>query len=87
MSDNKLYQELASIQHDIWSHWMKYMFSQGVYKDGDWVMPSEKVERWTGQMNISYRDLTDQEQKSDQEQVDKFWHLIMEIRKAAEASE
>ena len=80
----KLKESLADKQHDIWSHWMKYMFTQcDIERDafGDIVscsIPAEKVERWMRQMNTGYDDLTDKEKESDRNQVDKFMHLIME---------
>ncbi len=67
-----LREKIASEQHAIWSHWMKYMFTQGIYnKDGSWIMPAEKVERWSRQMNTDYVDLTDKERESDRDQADK----------------
>lgn len=67
---------LADIQHDIWAHWMRYMFSCGAYEDGNWIMPKDKVERWTRQMNTKYKDLSEKEQESDIDQANKFIHLF-----------
>jgi len=63
---------IAAVQHAIWSHWMKYMFTQSVYDElGNWTMPSGKVERWHRQMETDYSDLTERERSSDREQADK----------------
>ena len=69
-------ERLASIQHDIWSHWMKYQFSKCEEKDGSLIIPKELVERWKYQMNTKYSNLTEKEKDSDREQVSKFIHLI-----------
>lgn len=64
---------LADIQHAIWAHWMKYMFTQGTYNDdGTWTMPKEKVNHWTRQMNTNYAQLTERERDSDRDQAVKI---------------
>lgn len=56
----KLFEQLANIQHQIWSHWMKYQFSQCIKnEDGSLTIPSDKVEHWTRQINTDYNDLTE----------------------------
>ena len=68
---------LASIQHDIWSHWMDYLFSKSLdNSDGSVTIPREFVERWTNQQNTSYQDLTEEEKESDRNQVRKFINEI-----------
>lgn len=65
--------KLASIQHDIWSHWMNYMFTQGTNNDdGSFTIPSDKVERWKRQMITSYPLLTESEKSSDRQIVENF---------------
>ncbi len=65
-------EQLAAVQHAIWSHWMKYMFSCGAFNaDGSWTMPADKVERWSRQMETDYSGLTEKERMSDRDQVDK----------------
>ena len=69
--------KLASVQHDIWTHWMKYQFSVcGETQEGDLVIPKEKVDRWKRQMDTPYSNLSDKEKKSDIDQVNKFLHLL-----------
>ena len=71
---------LADYQHDIWSHWMRYMFTCGVMlPDGSWGMPPTMVKRWQRQMNTPFDQLTRQEQASDLEQVDKFWQVVKDF--------
>lgn len=67
-------EKLAAIQHEIWSHWMKYMFSvcQEMPHSGGFIIPAEKVERWKRQMETDYNDLTEKEKQSDIEVVEEF---------------
>lgn len=76
--EKELLESLADKQHEIWAHWMKYMFSCGTTdQNGNWTMPADKVERWSRQMNTPYADLTDKEKESDRDQVKKFEYLII----------
>lgn len=69
--------KIAAIQHQIWSHWMKYLFEVSVQnEDGSVTIPASKVNRWKCQMNTSYDDLSDSEKLSDIEQAMK---VIAEI--------
>ena len=63
---------LAEAQHEIWSHWMRFMFKQGEFKDEVWVIPKEKIERWERQMNTSFNDLSNEEKESDRKVVVEF---------------
>lgn len=63
---------ISDVQHDIWSHWMRWMFTVGTFNDdGTWTMPATKVVRWQGQMEAPYSYLTEGEKDSDREQTDK----------------
>lgn len=77
MSD--LREQLADVQHEIWAHWMKYMFTQcepiGGMGEGLFI-PEEKVLRWKRQMNTSYSDLSFKEQESDRHQADNVMEVL-----------
>lgn len=63
----------AKAAHDIWAHWMKYMFTQGQFTpDGGFVIPFENVARWQRQMMTEFESLPAAEQKSDFEIADRF---------------
>lgn len=66
--------EKAKAAHDIWAHWMKYMFSLCVNTGGDIdaQIPKEKIKQWQRLMNTEFEDLTEQEKKSDYEIADKY---------------
>lgn len=70
-------EEIADAQHEIWSHWMKYLFSQCTENsDGSISIPKDKVERWKRQMKTDYKDLSEKEKQSDLEQADKIIKLV-----------
>ena len=70
---------IADVQHEIWSSWMRWMFSVGQYQNIEfngtvqrcWVMPNHLVRRWERQAKTPYSELTPQEKDSDREQADK----------------
>ena len=85
MSD-ELREQLADIQHAIWAHWMGYMFGCGEFrKDGTWVMPAEKLERWWRQKETPYSELSDKERESDRHQADKALAVVQPALAAANA--
>ena len=91
MSD-ELREQLADIQHAIWAHWMGYMFGCGEFrKDGAWVMPAEKLERWWRQKETPYGELSDKERESDRHQAGKVLAVVQPAlaaeRARAEAAE
>ncbi|RKZ08817.1 hypothetical protein DRQ25_08115 [Candidatus Fermentibacteria bacterium] len=66
---------LARVSHEIWAHWMRYMFSvcDGNVEFSDGILiPFDKFMRWSRQMNTDYADLTEREKDSDREQADKI---------------
>lgn len=73
-------QVLAAVQHEIWSHWMRYMFTCGEtdVETGVWTMPAVKVERWKHQMETPYSDLSYNERMSDIDQAMKTVNALSE---------
>lgn len=68
---------LADIEHQGWSNWMKYLFSQSTEnKDGSVTIPKDKVERWKRQIDTKYKDLSDKEKESDRKEVRKFLKVL-----------
>lgn len=64
---------LADTQHDIWAHWMKYLFSLVFSNtDGSVTIPVDKVTRWERQMRTPYAELSDGEKDSDRDQARKI---------------
>ena len=65
-------EKIASVQHEIWCHWMKYLFDCCDFNPNGIVsIPTEFVYRWKRQIKTRYQDLSDKEKRSDLEQADK----------------
>lgn len=73
----ELIEALASIEHERWSHWQKYLHSTAEKRpDGSLVIAPEFVERWEKQMNSPYLCLTEEEKDSDRNQVMKYLPVV-----------
>jgi len=70
-------EKLASLQHDIWTHWMHYLFSCcNKTNNGHYWIPKDKVTHWKRQMSFKYDNLTEREKESDRDQADKILKLL-----------
>lgn len=77
MAESSLSEALADVQHEIWAHWMRYLFSVSeTNSDGTVTIPSDKVATWRRQCETRYFDLTEKERASDVEQADKVVELL-----------
>lgn len=73
----QLREHLADVQHQIWSHWMNYLFNCCVLnEDGSMTIPADKVSRWQRQMITPYSQLTEKERESDRHQADKVIAVV-----------
>ena len=67
----------ASIEHDRWARWQKYMFSKGtVDENGVFHLPKEFVERWFRQIDTKYADLSEPEKESDRKESRTYIPLV-----------
>ena len=74
-----LREKLADLQHEIWSHWMKWLFQCcQPNEDGSMTVPVEKVRRWQRQMITPYSQLSNAEQDSDRIEADKVLKILGE---------
>lgn len=72
-----LVERLAAIEHERWSHWQRYMHDKAERQnDGALLIPADLVARWEKQIETPYADLPQDEQKSDQEQVERYLPII-----------
>ena len=79
MTDEVMIEAIAAIQHEIWSHWMKYLFSQCPdVAFGIKCIPADKVERWMRQMETPYAELSEKEKESDRDQARKVMEALNE---------
>ena len=77
-----LFEKLASIEHERWADWQKYLHSKCTKdSNGNLIIPKELVDRWERQIATPYNELTAKEQDSDREQVNRYWNLIINFIK------
>ena len=74
-------EKLANLIHEIWSHWMIYLFSRcAIIQDQNnskkYVIPNHLVRRWMRQINTKYSDLPAYEKQSDRDHADKIISVI-----------
>ncbi len=76
---DELRQQLASIEHERWSDWQRYMHDKmRLIPDsgGDMRVWESDYKHWERQIVTPYAELSPAEQKSDMEQVERYWPLI-----------
>ena len=71
-------EDLASIEHERWAHWQKYVHEKGVRQpDGSLLLPAELVGRWEVQIATPYSDLSESEKQSDRDQVHRYLPRVL----------
>ncbi len=77
LRDPALLEQLAAAEHDRWSDWQRYVFTQCQQAaDGSLVVPAELVRKWSRQMDSPFAALTEAEKDSDREQVERYLPII-----------
>ncbi|MBB3948392.1 hypothetical protein GGQ73_004379 [Rhizobium skierniewicense] len=72
-----LLDQLASIEHERWAHWQKYMHSKALRQpDGSLIIPAYLVTKWERQIALPFAQLSEAEKDSDREQVQKYLPLL-----------
>lgn len=72
--------KLAEVQHEIWAHWMTYLFEVSkANEDGSVTIPADKVAHWKRQIVTHYSELSEKEKTSDIEQANKVFSAIRKI--------
>jgi hypothetical protein len=87
LESEELREALASVQHDIWSHWMEYFFSCCDDTACEWIggqipvleVPGDKVDRWKRQKATPYSELSEREKESDRDQADKVLRVLKKL--------
>lgn len=81
----EMVEEFASIEHERWSKWQKYLHSQ-CFKNpeftGALIIPADLVARWERQIATPYAELSEKEKQSDREQVYPYIKALTKIRQA-----
>lgn len=79
MSDEELIERLAALEHDRWSGWMNYLFTQGYSReDGAFVIDPESVRWWQHLIDTPYAELTERSKESDRQEVRKTLDVLKE---------
>jgi len=77
LRSSHLIEELASVEHERWSHWQRYLHEQCIPSaDGSLTIPADLVRHWATQMNMPYNQLSEKEKDSDREQVQRYLPII-----------
>lgn len=78
MNKLTLREEMAAHAHEMWSGWMKYLYSKASRDPltGEYVIPIWATERWTRQMLTAYADLPEEEKESDRIEADRILAVI-----------
>lgn len=77
LRSEELLEQLASIEHERWSHWQRYLHEQCVRgEDGSLTIPAELVLRWSAQIDTPYSRLSENEKASDRNQVQRYLPTI-----------
>lgn len=75
-------EELAAAAHEMWAHWMNYLFDQCRIEINNGkpitVIPDDLCVRWRRQTDTRYVDLSESEKNSDREIADEFLMPLME---------
>lgn len=75
---SELLEELASVEHERWSHWQRYLHSRCIRgEDGSLTIPPDLVDQWTTQIETEYPNLSEMEKESDRRQVRRYLPIIM----------
>ncbi len=73
----ELTETLASIEHERWSHWQRYMHGKCTPNDdGSLTIPRELAQHWAQQMSMPYEALPEDQRASDREQVERYLPAI-----------
>ena len=81
-----LIEELASVEHERWSHWQRYLHEHCVRGvDGSLTIPADLVRHWATQMNTPYTQLSEEEKDSDREQVHRYLPIIAAALEAGQS--
>ena len=78
--NEEMREKLANLSHQIWAHWMTYLFSRCEIEDLGKVIMWEDARRWKRQIETSYSDLTEREKDSDRKQADKIIEVLQWVQ-------
>lgn len=77
LSEEKLLESLADLEHKRWSKWQEYVHSKCIKNsDGSLTIPKESVTLWENEIITPYENLTETQKESDRKEIRLFLSLI-----------
>jgi len=75
---NTMREKLANLAHEMWSEWMKCLFSKCIQPayNGTLIIPAWAVNRWSRQMKTPYSELSEEEKESGRREADNMLECI-----------
>ena len=70
----ELIEQMSELEHEQWAHWTHYMLTL-LLKDHPELNIDENVLKWSRQINVKYKDLSEKEKKSDREWARKSFDI------------
>ena len=74
----ELIEQLADLEHEQWAHWTCYMLTL-LCKDHPELNTDENVLKWSRQINVKYKDLSEKEKESDREWARKSFDIARDF--------
>ena len=78
--DKETLEQLATIEHQRWANWQKYVHSKLVpYTYGNKVMECSDFEHWQKEIDTPYDELTEAQKQSDRDEVMRYWPVVEKV--------
>lgn len=78
--DQPMIEILAAVEHDRWADWMAWVFKNGYWnEDGTFTIEKVKAERWQRQCLTDYKELSEEEKRSDRREVLRYIELLFNV--------
>lgn len=74
----ELIEQMAALEHEQWAHWTAYMLTM-LCKDHPELNHDENVLRWSRQILVEYKNLTEKEKESDREWARKSFDIARDF--------
>jgi hypothetical protein len=74
----ELIEQMADLEHEQWAHWTCYMLTV-LCKDHPELNKDENILRWSRQINVKYKDLSEKEKESDREWARKSFDIARDF--------
>lgn len=80
----KFVEKGASLEHERWAKWQKYLHSKLEYTEklgkAYYLLPADLFERWEGQIHRPYSELSEEEKESDRKEARTYLPLLKQFQ-------